>query len=154
MHCHATAGSESPPMFYLAEALLLNVVLVNLLKGPMIPFGAAIKYQPSSHKDKARLHQLTTKVLDGILLGYCQMSGGNWNGDLYVVDREELAEADTPDEVTVKRFKASEVHIDKPEGKFYFPVAEGDWTQPNRDEHLRAVQEKKRARKRRYEEEY
>ena len=92
-------------------------------------------------------HQLTTKVLDGIFLGYCQMSGGNWNGDLYVIDKEELADADTPDEVTVKRFKASEVHIDKPEGNFYFPVAEGDWTQPNRDEHLRAVQEKKRARK-------
>ena len=74
------------------------------------------------------------------------MSGGNWNGDLYVIDKEELADAETPDEVTVKRFKASEVHIDKPEGKFYFPVAEGDWSQPNRDEHLRAVKEKKKAR--------
>ena len=31
---HAIVGFESPQMHYLAEALLLNVVLENLLKGP------------------------------------------------------------------------------------------------------------------------
>ena len=115
--------------------------------GPKIPFGAAVKYQPSSQKDKARLHQLTTKVLDGIFIGYHQMSGGNWNGDLYVIDQEELANASSAAEVTVKRFKASEVHVEKVEGNFYFPVASGECVQPHADDHMREVQERKRARK-------
>ena len=38
--------------------------------GPIIPFGAMVEHHPISAKDQSRLHQLGSKVLPGILLGY------------------------------------------------------------------------------------
>ena len=38
------------------------------LKGPAIPFGAMVEYQPNSDKDLLRLHQFGSKVLPGIFL--------------------------------------------------------------------------------------
>ncbi len=77
--------------------------------GPLIPIGAAIRYLPSYTKDKARTHQLGEKTLDGLFLGYAQTSGGGWNGDLLIIDAEELAEKDTIKSITIKRFKADEI---------------------------------------------
>ena len=38
--------------------------------GPVIPFGAMVKYHPISARDLSRLHQFGTKVSPGIFLGY------------------------------------------------------------------------------------
>ena len=54
--------------------------------GPLIPFGAEISYLPITDKDKARCHQLGSKLLFGIFLGYDQQAGGGWSGDLLVAD--------------------------------------------------------------------
>ena len=38
--------------------------------GPIIPFGAVVKYHPIFAKDQSRRHQFVVKVLPGIFLGY------------------------------------------------------------------------------------
>ena len=40
--------------------------------GPLIPFGAAVDYKPSSEQDKRRLHEFGPSVLAGIFMGYSQ----------------------------------------------------------------------------------
>ena len=61
-------------------------------KGPIIPFGAMVKYHPIFAKDQSRLHQFVVKVLPGIFLGYALYSGEIWKGDIFVADIEELEE--------------------------------------------------------------
>jgi hypothetical protein len=85
-------------------------------QGPFIPLGAAIRYLPSYKKDKDRTHQLGEKTLDGIFMGYSQISGGGWNGDLLIIDAEELSTKDTIKSITIKRFKADEVTAVKTNG--------------------------------------
>ena len=58
-----------------------------------------------------------------------------------------MASASSAAEVSVKRFKASEVHVDKVDDKFIFPVADGECVQPHQDDHLRRVQQRKKAQK-------
>ena len=72
--------------------------------GPLIPFGAMVKYHPITQKDKGRVHQMSDKLLPGVFLGYSQQSGGGWSGDLLLCDWEQLAAADSCNEVLVKRF--------------------------------------------------
>ena len=82
--------------------------------GPIYPFGCEVTYQPSSKEDRSRLHGFGSKVLSGIFMGYVQQAGGTWSGDLWVVDWEELEQAEHFSEVTIKRFKAEEVRPVKP----------------------------------------
>ena len=44
-------------------------------KGPVVPFGSMMEYQPVSVKDQSRLHQFGKKVLLGIFLGYAVFAG-------------------------------------------------------------------------------
>ena len=119
--------------------------------GPIIPFGAEIIYQPISAKDKARTHQFEKKVLHGIFLGYHQIAGGGWGKDLWVVDWEELENAEHVSQVHHKRFKADEVRPVMIGGKFLFPLAEGDLSQPglSSTEGRRRKMRKRRRRRRR-----
>ncbi len=117
-------------------------------RGPTIPFGAEIEYQPNTQKDKARLHQMSQKTLPGLFMGYEQQAGGGWSGDLLVVDWEELEKANNVNLVHIKRFKADEVHPIKDGGKFYFPLAEGDLRQPgDTDRHVRMRQRRQKQKK-------
>ena len=93
--------------------------------GPIIPFGCHCSYLPITPQDKARLPQFGSNNLDGIFVGYSQHAGGGWDGDLLIVDWDELAEAEFSYQVAVKRFKAPEVTILKFGDKFRFPLAEG-----------------------------
>ena len=103
--------------------------------GPVIPFGAEVKYMPISTKDKARTHKFGDKLLDGVFAGYGQSAGGRWDKTLLVVDWEELQRQETASQVRVKRFKHSEVHVMKfgafGAGGFRFPLAEGTLKQPD-----------------------
>ena len=96
--------------------------------GPNIPFGAQIEYQPSSQKDKSRVHAMGKQTLPGIFIGYQQHAGSGWSGDLLVADWEDI-ETKSPSTITVKRFKAPEVTPVKNGESFIFPVAEGDLQQ-------------------------
>merc|ERR1712096_422891 len=62
--------------------------------GPLIPFGAAVTYEPSSDQALARLPKTGPKTLPGIFMGYDQQAGGGWSGDLYVADQEQIQEAE------------------------------------------------------------
>ena len=44
-------------------------------KGPIIPFGSLVEYQPFSAKDQSRIHQFGNKVLPGLFLGYALYAG-------------------------------------------------------------------------------
>ena len=124
--------------------------------GPIIPLGAAIKYLPITFKDKAKCHKLGTKLLSGIFMGYVQHAGGGWQGDLKIIDAQEMDEAEKVALVNVKRFKAAEVFVDyrtasgssatsREEGKIYFPLAEGSVGQPGLDARQQKKLSKRRA---------
>ena len=50
--------------------------------GPGMLFGAEIHSNPISTRDTSRLHQLGTRKLPGIFIGYTLNSGGGWTVDL------------------------------------------------------------------------
>ena len=104
--------------------------------GLLIPLGAEVTYLPITDKDKARTHQFGSKVLSGISLGYDQQEGGGWSGDLLVLDWEEIENAEHSSDISIKRFKASEVSAIKIGELFRFPLAEGVLRQPGSDRHL------------------
>ena len=87
-------------------------------------------YKPSYSVDKQRLHAYGHKVLAGTFVGYVQHAGGGWTGDVYVIDQEEICNAEFKSEVTVKRFKADEVIVMQEGGSFRFPMLEYDLKQP------------------------
>ena len=58
-------------------------------KGPVIPFGSMMEYQPVSAKDQSRLHQFGKKVLPEIFFGYALFAERIWKGDILVADIEE-----------------------------------------------------------------
>ena len=64
-------------------------------------------------------------------MGYSQSQGGQWNGDLLVVDWERLDGADRASEVPIYRIKAKEVFHVKCEGRSRFPLAENALRQPS-----------------------
>jgi len=109
-------------------------------KGPIIPYGAKIKYHPITDKDKARLHKFGGKMLPGIFQGYVQQAGGGWNGELMISDCEEISQAQHTSDIYIKRFKASEVYVTLESGSsqnttkdtqdFIFPLANGSLSQP------------------------
>ena len=77
-------------------------------KGPIIPFGSLVEYHPVSTKDQSRIHQFGKQVLPGIFFGYVLYAGRIWEGDILVVDLEELEEMDAS-EIHAKRLNAKEV---------------------------------------------
>ena len=86
-------------------------------RGPIIPFGAYVKYFPSNPSDKAMLHQFGSKVLDGIFLGYKQNAGGGWEGDtLFVLNWDEVNNADHVSEIYERDLHAHEVLVQKENG--------------------------------------
>ena len=99
-------------------------------QGPVVPFGAQIKYNPISQKDKERVHKFGDKTLSGVFIGYAQQAGGGWSGDLIIADWEEIENADTASEIYPKRFKAAEITVIKQGEQFCFPLAEGNLRQP------------------------
>jgi hypothetical protein len=99
-------------------------------RGPIYPFGAKITYKPSSEKDLDDMPKLGTKLRDGLFVGYDQMSGGGWSGDLYVLDCNQVSSAEAIHEVYVRRIKAEEVFASKENGNFVFPCAAKTISQP------------------------
>ena len=57
------------------------------------------------------------------IIGYVQQSGGGWSKDLFVVDIEELEKGNKANDVHIKRFKSTEIHVVHESGTFRFPVA-------------------------------
>ena len=105
--------------------------LGSLFNGPIIPFGARIKYKPSKQKDKEAMPKIGDKLLRGIFVGYAQQAGGGWNGDVEVIDAFDLTNAQEVSEVYTKRVSADEIVIDKDvHGDFIFPIISEDWVQP------------------------
>ena len=84
-------------------------------RGPVVPFGAAVTYKPSAEKDKERLHKFSAKTLQGIFMGYYQQAGGGWSGDLFIIDIDELEEAEDAADVYIKKLKAEEGFVTKRE---------------------------------------
>ena len=101
-------------------------------KGPIIPFGAMVRYHPIFAKDQSGLHQFGVKVLPGIFLGYALYSGEIWKGDIIVADIEELERLDASElqEGSIKK----EVLTPQRSGNFIFPVADGTVKLSGRDQ--------------------
>ena len=72
-------------------------VLGNLFKGPIIPFGSLVEYDPISAKDQSRIYQFGKTVLPGLFLGCALYAEGSWKGDILVVDIEEVEQIDASD---------------------------------------------------------
>ena len=106
------------------------------LKGPIIPFGSLVEYDPTLQKDQSRIHQFGKKVLPGLFLGYALYAGRIWKGDILVADIEELETMDAS-EIYSKRRNAKEVIFPKEKGEFIFPAADGRITLSGRDQELR-----------------
>ena len=75
--------------------------------GPGTPFGTEIHVDPLSTKYKSRHHQLGTKIIPGIFIGYALNSGGGWTGDSIIADWHNI-DNNVTSEVHVKRFKSKE----------------------------------------------
>ena len=56
----------------------------------IIPFGARIEYQPSTQKGQSLLPVIGDKLPLGIFMGYGLKSGGDWDGNLLVVEKLDL----------------------------------------------------------------
>ena len=101
-------------------------------KGPFIPFGAAVLYKPSSDSDLEKLARFGSKLLPGIFIGYVQHSGCGWQGDLRILDQEEISRVEHWHQVQDhRRVKASEVQVLSQDGKFLLPIADGSLNSPN-----------------------
>ena len=103
-------------------------------KGPIIPFGALVKYLPISATDQARIHQFRMKVLPGILIGYPSRTcfvRGVILGRRYseYAEIEELEKLDASEKYP-RRLKAKEVLITR---EFIFPLADGSAKLSGRD---------------------
>ena len=58
--------------------------------GPIIPFGAEVKFYPLSSTDQERMHQVGKKIFPGKFVEYALNAGGGWTGDLLIADTENL----------------------------------------------------------------
>ena len=93
-------------------------------RGPVIPFGSVIEYQPICVRDQLRLHQFGKNVSRGIFLGYGLFMGRIGKGDILVADIEELANLDAS-ETGARRLDAKEVIMPKNGEHFIFPMTNG-----------------------------
>ena len=101
-------------------------------KGPIIPFGSLVEYDPISAKDQSRIRQFGKKVLPGLILGCASNAGAFWKGDMFV----ELESMDACG-IYSQRLNAKEAIFPKENGKFVFPAADGRITLSGRDQELR-----------------
>ena len=100
-------------------------------RSPIIPFGAYATYKPSGEKVIEDMPKLGAKLREGIFVGYDQIVGGGWSGDLYVLDWYQLEASDAIHQVYVRRLKAEEGFAEKSaDGAFRFPCATGELSQP------------------------
>ena len=106
------------------------------LKGPVVPFGAMVKYHPMSAEDLSRLHQFGKKVLPGIFPGYGLDAGRIWKGDILVADIGEMEKMDAS-EIHAERLNAKEVLTSMNGEKIIFPVADGTLKLSGGDQVLR-----------------
>ena len=105
--------------------------------GPVYPFGCWITYQPRNEAEKAKAHRLGGKLLQGIFIGFEQNANGGFQGDLRFCDWDDIQKANHPNNIAIKRSKAGEVKpVFDEEGKFQFPLAEGDLIQPGQKAEL------------------
>ncbi len=58
------------------------------------PFGAEVKYSPSSPAVKNQMHPMGLAKLRGIFMGYHLNEGALFIGDCLVADWEDIADAD------------------------------------------------------------
>jgi len=95
-------------------------------EGPIIPFGAHVKYKPSNPKHKARLPKFGEKVLDGIFMGYKINAGGGWSKQLKVADWEDIERNEHQSTVLINEIHYQEVIIVRNAGgqedDYTFPV--------------------------------
>ena len=56
-----------------------------------------MQYKPSAPEDLDELHKCGAKTLPlpGVFVGYHQLAGGQWSGDLLVADQEEIEEIES-----------------------------------------------------------
>ena len=80
--------------------------------GSVIPFGAAISFNPIFTKDNCRLHQFGTKMDPGIFNRHALNSGGGWTRGMIIADWHNI-ENNVASDVHVKRFKSREVGLKK-----------------------------------------
>ena len=106
------------------------------LNGPVIPFGAMVKYHTISAKDLSRLHQFGPKVLPGIFLGCTFFAGGIWKGDILVADIDELEQMDAS-EIYAKKLNAKEVLTPMSGEQYIFLIADGTFKLSGGDQVLR-----------------
>ena len=71
-------------------------------RGPTIPFGAKVSYKPSGEKSIEDMPKLGTKLRDGIFVGYDQIAGGGWSGDVCVLGALQLAASESIYQVYVR----------------------------------------------------
>lgn len=100
-------------------------------RGPIIAFGDEVSYKPITDKDVDRLHKFGSKMLSGIFVRYEQQAGGEWSGNLIIIDWDEIENADAVCDICPKTINAKEVQPILLSGKFRFPVAEGALRQPD-----------------------
>ena len=93
-------------------------------KGPIIPFGSLVEYQPKTAKDQSRIHQFGKKVLLGLFLGYALYARGIWKGDVLVANVESWRRW-THRKSTQKKTQRKGSNFPKENGKFIFPVVDG-----------------------------
>ena len=82
-------------------------------------------------KDENRLHQFSSEVLKGILVGYASNAESGWIGDLLVADAEELKN-NTTSEVHINRFEEKEQGVQHVVEQFMFPCTHGSKTKSGR----------------------
>ena len=85
-----------------------------------VPFGAMVKYHPTSIRDHSRLQQFGKKVLPGIFLGCALIAEGIRKGEILIVDLEEL-ETMNASEVHPRMINAKEVLILQKGEEVIFP---------------------------------
>ena len=87
--------------------------------GPIIPFGAKVRYKPITAKDGNNIHQFgKKKLLDCQFLGYVLRAEERWSGDLVIPDYEDFS----GDRGPCKEFVAS---ISLGEDALFFLRSEG-----------------------------
>ena len=74
----------------------------------LIPFGAEVTFKPTSPKDKDKCRKFSAESLQGIVIGYKIKAGGKPTGDVYIVERSDIGNAETAKDV----HKEKCIHLD------------------------------------------